>query len=64
MKPRIRVSTGHLMDKHLEWRWRCESFTPEGFLHLAFGPTIEEAYAKWLTNVPYKPEPMRRSRHG
>lgn len=60
MKPHIKVYTGHLADRHPEWRYRCESYTPEGFLHLAFGSTMPEAYAKWLSNPPYIPEPIRK----
>lgn len=60
MKPHISIFRGHLSDRHPEWKYRCESYTLEGFLHLAFGATHREAYEKWLSNPPYTPEPIRR----
>lgn len=64
MKPHIKLSTFHLADRHPEWRYRCESFTRQGFLHIAFGPTRREAYLKWLATPPYEPDFPKRTKHG
>lgn len=60
MKPHIKLSTFHGANHNSAWRYRCESFTPEGFLHLALGSTPREAYEKWLAHPPYIPDQIKK----